>query len=229
MSLSGIEKSARSLSYYLRLQEVTAHNLANAGTDAFKAAHLAAQSAPDGEGIDALQSLDMGQGALKETGRTLDIAIEGAGFLVARTAQGERLTRGGSLTIDAEGMLIDSHGDPILGSAGPLFLNGSAIDIARDGTVLVDGISAGKLRLDSVEDLASLVREGNGRFVPSTPLIPVDEETAAIRQGAVEQSNCDPIHSLVDLVTIQRAYAANIDAMKALDGVLGVTNDLGRV
>lgn len=227
MSLSGIENSARSLTYYLRLQEVTAHNLANAGTDAFKAAQLAAQAGPDG--IEGMQSLDMTQGAMKETGRPLDVAIEGDGFLVVQTAQGERLTRGGSLSIDGDGMLVDSHGDPILGSGGPLHLDGSTVDIARDGTVLVDGVSAGRLRIDSVEDLSTLAREGNGRFAPTTSLIPVDEENAILRQGAIEQSNCDPIRSLVDLVTIQRAYAANIDAMKALDGVLGVTNDLGKV
>ena len=58
----------------------------------------------------------------------------------------------------------------------------------------------------------------------------MDEDTTHVRQGAVEEANLDPLLSMVDLVTIQRAYAANVDALKAMDSVLGaVTNEVGKV
>lgn len=230
MPLGGILNTARSLSFYLRWQEVTANNLANSNTDAFKADRLAGVRTPGRDHAVPVQRTDLSQGSFRETGRPLDVSLEGPGFLVVQTARGERLTRGGSLRLDASGFLTDAHGDPVLGTDGPVVLNGAHIEVHSDGSMLVDGSLAGRLRIETVEDPGTLLKEGFGRFVPSGALVAVPEGTARARQGAVEEPNMDPLLSMVDLVTIQRAYAANVDALRAMDGVLGVvTGEVGKV
>lgn len=229
MPLRGIVNTARSLSYYLRLQEVTANNLANANTDAFKADRMTARQLPGTEYPVPVEKTDLQQGTFRDTGRPLDLSLDGPGFLVVGTEHGERLTRGGSLRLDGAGHLTDAHGSPLLGTQGPLVLSGAEVEVLADGTVRVDGADAGRLRVENVDDPATLLKEGNGRYVPRTPLRAVTPGTR-VRQGAVEEANLDPVLSMVDLVTIQRAYAANIEALKAMDSVLGVvTGEVGRV
>jgi flagellar basal-body rod protein FlgF len=230
MSMRGIVNTARTLTYLTRLQEVTANNLANANTDSFKADRMTARQLPGQEYPVPVEQTDLEQGRLRETGRPLDVSIEGPGFFVVNTPRGERLTRGGSLRLDATGCLMDGRGDPLVGAEGPIRVNGALVEIQADGTVLVDGAGAGRLRIETVEDPASLLKEGFGRYVPTGTLRPIPEDQALVRQGSVEEANLDPLLSMVELVTIQRSYGANIDALKVLDGVLGsVTNTVGKV
>ena len=229
MSLSAIESTAGAMSYYLRLQEVTANNLANMNTEAFKAVRLAARILPGTVSAEPVEQTDLRQGSFRETGRPLDLGLEGPGFLTVQTEDGDRLIRGGSFTLDAGGRLADLHGNPVLGTEGPLVLRGTEVEIQGDGTILVDGASVGRLRIQTVEDLALLRKEGGGRFIPIGPLQPASAETK-VRQGAIEEPNFDPLLSMVDLVTIQRAYAANVDALKAVDGVLHtIAGEVGKV
>lgn len=230
MPLRGILNTARSLSFYTRLQEVTANNLANANTDAFKADRLTAHLLPGMEHAVPVQETDLLQGTFRDTGRPLDLALDGPGFLVVQTERGERLTRGGSLKLDAAGRLTDAHGQPVLGADGPLVINGDRVEVHGDGEVRVDGAPAGRLRLATVDDPRTLLKEGLGRYRAATPLRPLTEGVLRVRQGAIEEANLDPLLSMVDLVTIQRAYAANLDALKAMDGVLGtITSEVPKL
>ncbi|HVP14713.1 MAG TPA: flagellar hook basal-body protein [Terriglobales bacterium] len=231
MTLEGIVNTARSLSYYSRLQEVTANNLANANSDGFKADRLAAHATRGSGHPVPVETTDLEQGSLKNTGRPLDVALEGQGFLVVRTPNGDRLTRGGSLRLDGAGLLVDAHGRPVLGTEdGPILVNGTKVEVLADGTVLVDRAPAGQLRIATVEDPTTLRKEGAGCFVPAGPLVPVPPTDTVVHQGAVEEANLDPLLSMVELVNIQRGYAANVEALKAMDSVLGeVTNEVGKV
>lgn len=230
MPIKGILNTAHALSFYTRRQEVTANNLANASSDGFKADRVFGHAVQGSEFPVPVQDTDLQQGAFRETSRPLDVAVDGPGFLVVGTPQGERLTRGGSLTLDAAGRLADGSGDLVLGVEGPILVgDGSRLEIHADGEVVVDGAHAGRLRLVQPEQPGQLLKEGHGRYRAGGPLAAVGEGTH-VRQGAVEDANVDPLLSMVDLVTIQRAFAANMDALKAMDGVLGtITNDVGRV
>lgn len=231
MTIQGIQNTARSLSLYLRMQEVTANNVANTNTDAFKADRLTAHQLPGYAHPVPVGSTDLQQGSSRDTGRPLDLSLSGPGFLVIRTEAGERLIRGGSLRLDAEGRLADAHGSPVLGLDGPIVIHGGLVEVQGDGTVLVDGAEAGQLRLETVDDPGQLRKEGVGRFIPGGPTRPLPDPGATqIRQGAIEEANVDAVLSMVDLVAIQRAYAANMDALKAMDSMLGtITNEVGQV
>lgn len=226
MSLDGIARAARTLAFYTRLQDVVANNLANANTAGFKADRLTAFLG-NGESPVPVRGLDLVQGELHETGRPLDLALDGEGFLVLDTPAGERLVRGGSFRLDAAGRLTDFHDNPVLGDEGPIVVTSGTLEVQTDGTILVDGAAMARLRVVLPQDVQALQKEAGGKLVPAGPL---DPGPARIRQGVLEEANVDPLRSMVDLLTIQRAFAANMDALKTMDGVLGsVTNTVGQL
>lgn len=231
MSLRGIQNAAHSMAYYARMQEVTANNLANVSTDAFKMDRLTGQLSADGTWPVPVEHTDLRQGTLRQTGRALDVGLEGDGFLVVRTPQGERLSRGGALRLDADGRLTDGANNPILGERGPIVVPTTGqVTIQEDGRVLVDGTELDRLRQETVADPATLRKEGHGLFVAQGATTRVAEGALRVHQGSVEEPNGDAVLGMVDLVTIQRAYSANADALKALDGVLGsITTEIGKV
>ena len=231
MGLDAIRSTAQTLGYYTRLQALTANNLANSDTEAFKADSMAAHQVGDATFPVPVTRIDLTQGTLQATGRPLDVAVDGPGFLVAQTPNGERLTRGGSLALDQANRLADRHGNLLLGDNGPIAvpLRFATLEIQADGDVVVDGVRLDRLRMATVTDPASLLKEGAGRFQASGATVPVDTGTTVLRQGSIEDSNQDTLHGVVDLVTIQRAYAANVDSLKALDSVLDrVVNEVGK-
>jgi len=215
------------MAYLTQRQEVIANNLANANTDGFKADRITGRSF-DELFPEALASLDLKQGAVRDTGRTLDVALETDGFLVVSTARGDRLIRGGGLTMDAAGLLVDQDGNPVMGLEGALHIRGARVEIEPDGTVVVDGARAGKLKVVQVANPATLVKEGVGRFIATEGTIaPAD---VRMRQGALEDANVDPMTGTVDMIQIQRAYSTNAEVLRVLDSVLGtLTSDIGRV
>jgi flagellar basal body rod protein FlgG len=230
MPIRGIVNTARSLSYYTRLQEVTANNLANVNSDAFKADRVTAHQLPGAGYPVPAQKTDFQQGAFRETGRPLDVAFDGPGFLMVRTDAGDRLTRGGSLRLDGEGRLADAHGALVMGENGPIVVQGFAVEVQDDGSVVVDGRLAGRMRMVEPDAKATLLKEGAGRYLARGEVVPVRDGVTRMRQGAVEEPNVDPTLGMVDLVSIQRAYSANVDALKAMDSVLGViAGEVGKV
>lgn len=223
-----IQGAARTLTLYQRMQEVAANNIANSETAGFKFDRVLAQASRAGDFSLPQQVTDLQQGALARTGRELDVALDGDGFLVVQTPRGERLTRGGSLKLDAAGQLTESDGSPLLGQKGPIVVPPGELAIEPDGTVRVDGDAIDQLRVERAPKGATLQKEGVGRFTASAPT--VRAEGTVVRQGQLEDSNFDSMTGMLDLVLIQRAYSANVDALKAMDGVLHtVAGDVGRV
>ncbi len=227
ITFAGLLTAARTLAYYSRRQEITANNLANVNTAGFKADRLVAHNLADYTSPVPVEATDFGQGALRTTGRPLDVGLEGDGFLVAETPGGERLTRGGSLKLDGAGQLTTADGFPVLGSQGIIVLTGSTIQIAPDGTVMSDGRAVDRLRIVSPEPGAPLMKEGSGRYLAAAFSDATDTQ---VRQGQLEEANLDSIGGMVSLVEIQRAYTASIKVLQTMDGVLGsITTDVARV
>src|SRR4029077_8110316 len=122
-----------------------ASDIANASTVGYKTERTGTQQASRPSFDDTLQSaidvtsgvprIDFRSGAVTTTGRSLDVAIQGRGFFVAETPQGPRYTRNGRLQRNADGVLGNDEGDPILGANGPIKIGHDDIAIDPDGTV----------------------------------------------------------------------------------------------
>ncbi len=231
---NGMASSAAALRYWEQRQDVASNNLANVSTDGFKAERVFATMV-DGALPAAQAATNFTPGSLNVTGNPQDVAISGKGFLVVQTANGERLSRGGALHVDSEGMLTDSSGNALVGDHGPIRLasrgNAEPVDftIGQDGTVTVGKSVVGQLKLESVPDNVALAREGAGLFVPPATRTRLDPDSRVVRQGTLEESNVSTVGEMVDMISIQRAYTAVSKAITTLDATREIaTTELGR-
>jgi flagellar basal-body rod protein FlgF len=223
-----------SLSRQIALQhqmDVVANNIANINTTGFKASDLMFEDylmpeARDNDfaGTDRLVHFtqdwstvhDMSAGSIEQTGNDLDVALMGDGFLTVDTPDGPRYTRSGALAMNAEGVLVDLNGNPVLGSSGPIKFDDSDIDIriGTDGTVATNNGSKGKLAIAQFSDPQILAREGDNYFSGPAPDAPV---TTRVMQGSIEKSNVSGVTELTTMIRVQRAYQSLASLMQRHD------------
>ncbi len=210
--------------------DVVANNIANLNTTGFKAdgsvfEEYIGPTARDGDmaGQDALISFvrdratwtDMSQGSVERTGNSLDVAIDGRGFLAVQTPNGERYTRNGALQTNAAGELVTSAGYQVLGDSGPITLQPKDRDItiSQDGTISVrEGDTAasealrGKLRVVSFAQPGVLQKDGAGTFMAPAGVTPDPANGIRITQGVVEKSNVRAVVEMTRMIEVTRSY-----------------------
>ncbi len=229
MKPTGLVAAARALRYWEERQDVVSNNLANADTPGFKGERVFAKVL-QGAVVGAGAATDFRAGTLSTTGGALDLALEGDGFFVVRTPQGERYSRGGSFRLNAAGQLTDAAGNAVLGESGAITLPPGKVEISKAGAITVDGKEAGQLRLETVPKGTELQHDAGTLFVPPATRTALAADARTVRQGAVEQSNVNTVDALVDLITVQRSYSAVQSTVKVFDGVMStISTDLGRV
>ncbi|MEZ5715410.1 MAG: flagellar hook-basal body complex protein [Paracoccaceae bacterium] len=199
----------------MREMQIVANNIANAATTGFRQEGLvfSEQVAALREGPSlsmagaTVRATSMVQGTLTLTGGPLDLAIEGDGFFLIETPQGERLTRNGSFTANGEGDLVTNDGFRVLDAGGaPIFIPPDATDlaVAADGTVSSQGRPLTQIGLYQPTDPLDLIREDGVMFRSDAGVEPA--ETGRIMQGFLESSNVDPVGQLTRMIEVQRAY-----------------------
>ena len=211
-----------------RKQQVLANNLANASTRGFKA-ETAFARLMDNQLAKTDTALDLSAGSLTETHNSLDLAVEGDGFFVTQTPNGERFVRNGSFRLDTDRQLVDERGNPVLGEEGPLVLPTGTVEIGEDGTVKVNGRVLQRLRLERVADGVQLMHEGGTQFVPdaSRQAIPPAERT--VKQGFLEESNVNTMSAMTDMLAVLHRYGAAQKALSTIDAARGTSvNDLAK-
>jgi flagellar basal-body rod protein FlgF len=167
---------------------------------------------------------DYQQGAIAATGNDLDVALSGPGFFAIRGGNGAlRYTRDGAFLRDQNGFLTAQNGDRVLGQSGaPIALPQSgAVQIARDGTVSVDGRAYDRLGVTEFANLANLRPEGANRFVDAGAGARAATNTSAL-QGSLEKSNAEVVRSMVDLIANERWFDANEKSIQTQDDAVGV-------
>lgn len=219
-----------SLSRQVSLQrelDVVANNMANVNTTGFRreavqfeeylirGASVDAFKAPDRRLSfvqDRATYSDFQPGPLEATQNPLDVAIEGPGFFVVQTANGERYTRDGSFKIDSQGRIANDNGDPILSDSGPILISpeDGEISIARDGTVSTSQGTRGRLRLATFANEQALIKEGNGLFQagPGQTAAAADPTVVRVAQGMLEGSNVKPVLEISRLIELNRAFTS---------------------
>lgn len=168
-------------------------------------------------------------GGLKPTQNPFDVAIEGSAFFAVQTPMGERYTRAGSFTADAEGLLVTQQGYQVMGTNGPINVNGKNLAIGTDGTVSVDGEIRGQLRLVSFADRRQLVKNGDNLFLAPDTAEQLPGQGSVV-QGFLETSNVNTIRDMVEMIASYRSYESNQRSITAQDTTLGLAvNDVGQV
>lgn len=217
---------------------LVANNIANANTTGYRQQGLVfsefIQDMPKSPSLSMsraeARNTSLQQGVLTETGGQFDFAIEGAGFFMVETPDGNRLTRAGSFSTNAEGDLVALDGARVLDANGaPVFIPPDVvtIDVGSDGTLSVDGQLLGQLGVFNIADPKDLVREGNTRFRTDEAIDPVDEPI--VLQRFLEGSNVNAIEQVTRLVEIQRAYELGQSFLESEDErVRGALNALMR-
>jgi len=170
---------------------------------------------------------------VRQTGRELDVAITGPGFLTVQWEDGEAYTRAGALAVGADGALTVS-GHPVMGEGGPIVLPPyTAIAIGQDGTLSVqaDGQTAmqviDKLKLVRA-DAAELTKNEAGLIVSRTgDALPADE-TVKVRGGFLEGSNVSAVEEMVATMGLTRDFEIQMKLYKAADAMAESGNRLIR-
>ena len=199
----------------MREMQVVANNIANAVTTGYRQEGLVfsefVQKSNDGPSVSMghanTRNTSFHQGELTQTGGTFDLAIEGDGYFLIETPQGERLTRAGNFSPDGGGNLVTPDGYIVLNSEGaPVFVppNAADVTISPDGTMSADGQPLGLIGIYRPIELHGLVRE-DGVMFRSDEGVEI-EPGAKMLQGFLEGSNVDPISQLARMIEIQRAY-----------------------
>ena len=215
-------------------QAGTANNLANASTIGFKAQEHRFRAVPVlGEGmptrafvVDASVSDVMDQGPLMFTGRNLDVAVNGKGWLAVQLPDGsEAYTRAGSLDVDVTGLLQTKAGNPVVGDGGPINIPpDNTIEIAPDGTVSVvptfgtpnNTNAIGRLKLVNPPE-AEMVRGADGLFhLRSGQPAPADQ-SLQVSSGTLEGSNVNVADAMVNLISLSRQFEMQIKMMQTAD------------
>jgi flagellar basal-body rod protein FlgF len=214
--------------------DVIANNIANASTPGFKREvakfeeFLKQMPPSEGEEKPEILSLvadvgvtrDLSQGSINLTGAPYDLAINGSGYFVVQTPQGERYTRNGHFTLDGQGRLVTSGNDVVITESGPVTITPTdgAVSIAPDGTVSSKTATLGKIRIVDFPDPSRLKKEGASLYSSDQVAKPAAGE---IRQGAIENSNVEPVIEIAKMIEVMRAYEAASGLMKSLQGEPG--------
>lgn len=218
----------------LRSQAANSHNLANASTTGFRANLSAFMSrAIVGPGYDSRAyattstvGWDHSLGAVVATGRDLDVAINGDGWLAVQGPDGrEAYTRAGDLRVDAEGQLRNGAGHAILGDSGPLSVPpNTSVLIGSDGTISVVAAGQGPETLSTVGRLRlvnpateGLERGSDGLFRSRDGSEAPADASVKLAVGAIESSNVNTADAMVTMIELSRRFDMQVKAMRTAE------------
>jgi len=218
----------------MRAQTANNHNLANASTTAFRADLSAFQSrAVTGSGYasrayatNSTVGWDSTYGSLQATGRDLDVAIQGDGWLAVQAPDGrEAYTRAGDLKVQADGMLVTGTGHPVLGASGPVTVPpNSSLLIGNDGTISIVPLGQGAETTSSVGRIklvnppaSTLERGEDGLFRTKDGSEVAADSTVHVSSGVLESSNVNVAQAMVNMIELARHYDLQVKAMRAAE------------
>ncbi|WP_295995856.1 flagellar basal body rod protein FlgF [Rugamonas sp.] len=228
----------------LRGQQVHANNLANLDTGGFRAslALSGSQAVAAGSGVgyddrhmSQLQAnaVSVKAGAMRSTGRDLDVAISGAGFIAVDGPGGEAYSRAGAFNVDADGTL-KLNGNTVLGDGGPIVVPiNAAIQIGEDGTVSIlspgsattDMQPIGKIKLVKAEG-SELAKNDAGLLVTRNGQPLAVDPTVKLQAGALEGSNVSAVEEMVATMSLNRSFEVQMKMFTTSDTMTQAANKL---
>lgn len=229
--------------------DVISNNLANVNTPGYKKdiavtkdfASTLIERINDGSDTPVIGSAGVGvivdevkpvqtQGPIRQTGNSLDVAIDGKGYFMVQTPNGIRYTRNGTFTQNAQSELVTQDGYRVLGNNNnPIQLRGSNVTITEDGTLLANNVAINKLQYVEFANEKQLDKEGYSLYTAPEGVQP-QRATGRLRQGSLEMSNVNVISEMVNLISNYRAYEVNAKTVQAHDQLLQkAATEVGKV
>jgi flagellar basal-body rod protein FlgF len=217
--------------HILEQQATTSNNLANVSTTGFRAQLDSFRAVPvQSEGlptrafvVDNTVGSDFSAGALQATGRDLDVAVKGRGWIAVQMADGtESYTRNGAFQVSPNGILQTSNGLSVAGENGPITIPpDSRVAVGSDGTVstlsttTVPATSTvlGRIKLVNPND-ADLVRGDDGMFRLKDGTSAQADPTVGVVGGALEGSNVSAVDSMVNMISLARSFETQMSLLK---------------
>ena len=250
--IKGLYSAASAMLAGVHRQQILSHNAANMETPGFKGimtsltdfmetpvsfppgGNKAAQASYVGDmGLGVESSPDMtdySEAGFQNTGHSFDLAISGAGFFRVNTPNGERLTRDGRFSRDAQGGLVTVEGHQVLDNNGkPIKLADGDFTVNPDGSLMVNNQAAGQLGLAAFQNPATdLVRDENNTFIAAGK--PSTQVQLSVQQGFLESSNVNPSELMTQMAMVVRSYEAAQKMVTTQDDLLGkAIASLGRL
>jgi flagellar basal body rod protein FlgG len=200
----------------MKLVDIIANNLANSNTAGFKRDF--GLILKNETGSKALSQVDVSPGQIVPTGNELDAAIDGPGFFVIETPNGNRYTRSGNFILNAAGELVTKDGLKVLSTSNsPINVGEGRVEIRDGGVVTLDGNEVGTLRVVTFDDVTKIEKEGLARFAwKGSPAGVQTVSDPAVRGGHLERSNVNAIDEMVHLMSAYREFEAVQRALKTL-------------
>jgi flagellar basal-body rod protein FlgF len=217
--------------HIMEQQANVSHNLANATTtgfraqlDSFRAVPVISEGLPTRAFVvDSTVGTDFAPGALQQTGRALDVAVQGKGWIAVQMPDGsEAYTRHGNLQLSENGILQTHSGLPVLGDGGPISLPPDlTVSIAKDGTISgTDSVTVpaavnviGRLKLVNPPE-ETLVRGDDGLFRTNDGAPAEADATVTVAGGALEASNVNVVDALVSMISLSRQFEMQMNLLK---------------
>jgi flagellar basal-body rod protein FlgF len=221
----------------MREMGVVANNIANSSTTGFRREGVVFSeyvSALDQDPSLSMayasgRNVDLSQSTLSQTGGNFDFAIQGEGFFLIDTPQGQQLTRAGSFTPNDAGELVTPDGYRLLDAGGaPIFIppDAKGVALAADGTLSANGQPIAQVGLWQPSDPLTLKHQ-SGTMFAADAVEPAEGGT--ILQGQLEDSNVQPVSEIARMIEVQRAYELGQKFLDSEDErVRGVIQALGR-
>lgn len=218
-------------SQMLAAQVTNANNLANATTHGFRADLMHFRSMQvfgDGEpsrvyAMMERPEVDFNQGPIMQTGRDLDVAVDGDGWIAAQAPDGSEVyTRNGNLRVSADGLLTTSHGLPVMGNVGPIAIPpADKIQIGSDGTITVLPVGQTETTLAVVDRIRlvkpsadNLVKGEDGLIRMKNYVQEPADSSLGLVVGSLEGSNVSAVDAMVNMIGLARQYELQVKMMK---------------
>lgn len=219
-----------------QLDAVT-HNLANATTPGFKAEHLRSVKILEDRNMVAEPAapqngliVDFSQGVPQKTRNPLDLHIQGDGFFVVQTKEGEAYTRKGDFTVNRLHQIVTQSGDTLVGEGGAITLKEGKLRVDQDGSVHVDESRVGKIKIVDFGNRQALRSIGGGLYRVEGDAGIKKVDNPHVTSGFVESSNVNIVREMAVMINIHRSfenYQKIIQTLTEMDKLS--TGRLGRI
>jgi len=243
--------------------EVIANNLANVNSTGYKRDRLAFKELmppfPPDSGLEAGKNVllppnknnsnvsyvaitdqytDFSEGAFKQTGGTLDVALNGPGYFSIETQEGVRFTRNGNFRLDTQNRLVNQKGQLVLNEQNqPIVIDAPGADIAIDGNGNVSAgtglinLPIGKIKIINFENTEELEKLGDGLFYQTNAKAEQKPaEATSVKQGFLENSNVSSVEEMTDMLATLRLFETYQKMIQSIDSMDDQSvNNIGRV